>query len=93
MAIIVAPEAWQRGRGVGRATQTRREGLLWRQVVKERAGSGARFVRAIGAVAAIVVQLAWSEGDGRIADASKAIARLVEMRNFRSMVSFPEIQT
>lgn len=80
MALIGAPEAWK---GVRRARRARRgawEWLLWGEGVDAGTGSRARFVRAIRAVACVIVNLFQLQANVGVTDAREGI-RLVELGN------------
>lgn len=77
VALVGAPEARQGIGGFGGAGDGARQRLFGRESVEVGAGGGARFVGAVGAVAAVVVDLAQAELDCRVGDAGEVIFALV----------------
>lgn len=87
MAGVLAPEARQGVGDVGGSAYRGRQGLFRRQGVEMCASSSAWLVRAIGAVAAVVIDLRRFEDDGGMPDAFEGLFRREELGDCVSLVS------
>jgi hypothetical protein len=88
MAGIFAPKSGQGVCDLGCSARGGRERLSWRQRVEVCTGRSAWLIRAIGTVAAVVIDLGGLEGDGWMADTCERISSRVELGNCTLIVSF-----
>jgi hypothetical protein len=77
VALIAAPEAGESIGRLGRTGDGARERLFGRQRIEVGAGSGARFVGAVGAIAGVVVDLIQAQLDCSVRDAGEFIFVLI----------------
>ena len=81
MALVLAVEAGQ-GRGRVDVLALEAQGLWWGERREVRACGGARLIRAIGAVAVVVVQSRDGKCDRRVRDTSECLGVFVVLCNY-----------